>query len=956
MHCTLSRTQSDISAISDRPKSSLPLKHLGQHHDTTLEDCMESPVIWQNTHDSCTLLTFLTLESDGNWKILALPMQSHDNNNNPPCVSQYDGHNSSGCNGRSQPHGKAMENSKLLSDNKVDGTVRSSTSKSMRKKGKQSKKHISDGGSAEISLLPSYQNDQGNVNGDGDLSGAILLTSDHSVSEDSSIFQPEDLLKANDIQFSDRPSSNGSLGSDLVLISSDAGEGFQIDSSASDRETIEVRHKELPNSGTGRRVSNDVINLTDQCKETGRGNNRNAAKKSYRIKTTVKGRGASRPCTFGNSLSHTSHPVWQKVQRKLETEHGLVEGNGKLLEKNGAQSSVDKRQIPHKISGKLKRKQYPCSRQESNQHSRKGPSSNKSKHGNENKFSNSNIVDIPVISSTGNPRDRLKTNDAESLNTEPIHNSHVCPDGLQLNEKSSNCTFDSDNKCTDSSLGESQADPNIMSSTICLPQLLANRVARSDKEHTSTESSRQKSTSVSTAQKWVPVGTKTNMSTVSHNRSCISLGRYQAEVCQEETPIINTRCDSPLLTSKFESDDSLHKKGPSEPTENHNIAEEQNLILNFHSSLPGRLGQLPTDLDRIAMAVDHACMAQLASEALQIATGGPIAEFERLLHLSSPVLYISHSISSCNMCPRNHSSPLCLHERPGIPLGYLWEWYQKHGNFGLEVQGKDYNNSKRLGIDRFSFRAYFVPYLSAVQLFGTGKKQTRINLSEDSTIDEKRENSTVSHLPIFPLLIPRAPRDKNDEMASHSFESDKSYEADLIFEYFELEQPQQRRPLHEKIQELIRGDGPSQSKPYGDPSKLHSISVQDLDPRSWYSVAWYPIYRIPDGNFSAAFLTYHSLGHLVRRNGAEDCVMSPVVGLQSYNAQGECWLQLRPSIVSQTSEIASLDPSKILKERLRTLEEAASSMSRATVSKGGDGSSVNRHPDYEFFLSRRQYY
>lgn len=58
-----------------------------------------------------------------------------------------------------------------------------------------------------------------------------------------------------------------------------------------------------------------------------------------------------------------------------------------------------------------------------------------------------------------------------------------------------------------------------------------------------------------------------------------------------------------------------------------------------------------------------------------------------------------------------------------------------------------------------------------------------------------------------------------------------------------------------------------------------------------YSVAWYPIYRIPDGNFRAAFLTYHSLGHLVRRSAKfgisnpDACIVSPVVGLQSYNAQ-----------------------------------------------------------------------
>lgn len=57
-----------------------------------------------------------------------------------------------------------------------------------------------------------------------------------------------------------------------------------------------------------------------------------------------------------------------------------------------------------------------------------------------------------------------------------------------------------------------------------------------------------------------------------------------------------------------------------------------------------------------------------------------------------------------------------------------------------------------------------------------------------------------------------------------------------------------------------------------------------------YSIAWYPIYRIPDGNFRAAFLTYHALGHFVRNTSAVSLgvgasIASPVVGLQSYNAQ-----------------------------------------------------------------------
>ena len=56
-------------------------------------------------------------------------------------------------------------------------------------------------------------------------------------------------------------------------------------------------------------------------------------------------------------------------------------------------------------------------------------------------------------------------------------------------------------------------------------------------------------------------------------------------------------------------------------------------------------------------------------------------------------------------------------------------------------------------------------------------------------------------------------------------------------------------------------------------------------------MAWYPIYRVPEGNFRAAFLTFHSLGHLMRRSAridsqsVQNCIVCPVVGLQSYNAQ-----------------------------------------------------------------------
>lgn len=97
----------------------------------------------------------------------------------------------------------------------------------------------------------------------------------------------------------------------------------------------------------------------------------------------------------------------------------------------------------------------------------------------------------------------------------------------------------------------------------------------------------------------------------------------------------------------------------------------------------------------------------------------------------------------------------------------------------------------------------------------------------------------------------------------------------------------------QQIVELIDA-GRSDCQVFGDPSKLESLRLQDLHPASWFSVAWYPIYQIPDGVFRASFLTYHSLGYLVQRGVSDDslkkkafCIVPPVIGLQSYNTQVE---------------------------------------------------------------------
>lgn len=66
--------------------------------------------------------------------------------------------------------------------------------------------------------------------------------------------------------------------------------------------------------------------------------------------------------------------------------------------------------------------------------------------------------------------------------------------------------------------------------------------------------------------------------------------------------------------------------------------------------------------------------------------------------------------------------------------------------------------------------------------------------------------------------------------------------------------------------------------------------------------------------------------------------------------QAEWWFEMSKS-ESEGGQSQDSEASEILKERSRTLSEAAAVLSRASVLKNGQ-MSRNRHPDYEFFLSR----
>lgn len=62
------------------------------------------------------------------------------------------------------------------------------------------------------------------------------------------------------------------------------------------------------------------------------------------------------------------------------------------------------------------------------------------------------------------------------------------------------------------------------------------------------------------------------------------------------------------------------------------------------------------------------------------------------------------------------------------------------------------------------------------------------------------------------------------------------------------------------------------------------------------------------------------------------------------------WLLSRQFGLSQTGD-APRSASEILRERLQTLERAASILAKGEVSKENK-KVVNKHPDYEFFFSR----
>uniref|UniRef100_A0A1J3GWF1 DUF789 domain-containing protein n=1 Tax=Noccaea caerulescens TaxID=107243 RepID=A0A1J3GWF1_NOCCA len=231
---------------------------------------------------------------------------------------------------------------------------------------------------------------------------------------------------------------------------------------------------------------------------------------------------------------------------------------------------------------------------------------------------------------------------------------------------------------------------------------------------------------------------------------------------------------------------------------------------------------------------------------------------------------------------------------PYFVLGDIWESFAEWSAYGTGVPLVLDNNKDRV-------IQYYVPSLSGIQIYadtlaltaslkarrpGDGSDSDFRDSSSDASTDSESERVTagLDHISL---------RDQHQEDSSSDDGEPLSSQGRLIFEYLERDLPYIREPLADKVSDLAERF-----------PELKTLRSCDLLPSSWFSVAWYPIYRIPTGptlkDLDACFLTYHSLHtpfggeggaqamSLVQGRESEKMSL-PVFGLASYKFRGCVW-------------------------------------------------------------------
>ncbi|KAL5797716.1 hypothetical protein ACOSQ2_002536 [Xanthoceras sorbifolium] len=337
-------------------------------------------------------------------------------------------------------------------------------------------------------------------------------------------------------------------------------------------------------------------------------------------------------------------------------------------------------------------------------------------------------------------------------------------------------------------------------------------------------------TSGMNAKKWVPVGIKESrmlektgsVNIYYVNNSELPLLCKGDDDNHTDANMIDHHASAGLRESKSTSSIACDERNSvqSEVLKSENVSKVQNV---GRSEVREAYAQKSEDNQQhiigsrmVTKTLSTASKRQLISENTElIIISYPLAEFERFLCAATPVIASSYAYKNCSVCLHDQLSScfLCKHQIPNTSLCSVWKWYEEPGNYGLKVKTGDSQNLKGLLTESMSSYAYVVPY-------------------------------SISS----PVC---------------------SSNCELVFQFLESEKSHLRKPLCNTIVDLIDA-GTSNLQVFSDPSKLEYLKLCDLHPASWFSVDWYPIYRIPDRNFCASFLTYHSLGHLVKRHVPTD--------------------------------------------------------------------------------------
>lgn len=262
-------------------------------------------------------------------------------------------------------------------------------------------------------------------------------------------------------------------------------------------------------------------------------------------------------------------------------------------------------------------------------------------------------------------------------------------------------------------------------------------------------------------------------------------------------------------------------------------------------------------------------------------------------------------------------------------LSDLWESFDEWSAYGAGVpivlNGKE------------TVTQYYVPYLSAIQLYTSEAISKSRKLGDDSDGSELDYRECVSEISsdceLEKILDCRSSSPLHEPWTVGAFREHSGGES-LVFQYFETNGPALRVPLFDKVRELAR-QFPA----------LKTLCSNDLSQSSWLSVAWYPIYRIPTGltlqNLATCFLTFHSLSTLLADNRQEtnarisqSSSFSPTKNQVSLHSFGLTSYKFRGAIWTSTGAVD--------RQRFTQLQRSSDNwLKQLNV----------QHPDFQYFMS-----